>query len=122
VVTPEDFTNFDDYLAVLATELDRYEHVPDDVLLDIVQRDGACIRLYADSAVPDWSGDDMTDRSLAAVVCAGCTVRLACLELELRTAGPTTVGVWGALPEEDCRALYVLWMARRENKKGGRQG
>jgi WhiB family redox-sensing transcriptional regulator len=39
-------------------------------------------------------------------------VRDECLELELRTAGADTVGVWGALPEQDRRALYPHWRQR----------
>lgn len=111
---------FDDYLAALAVELDRYAHVPDDVLVDIVDRDGACMWVYANDEVPEWTGDEMNDRELAAKICANCAARLACLELELRTAGPLTLGVWGALSEQDRRALYPLWRARRESAEGGR--
>ena len=106
------------YLEPLAAELDRYAAVPDDVLLEIVTRDGACMWLYANEEEPDWSGDDLTDRELAARICTNCSVRLTCLELELRTAGANTLGVWGALSEEDRRALYPLWVARRRDKHG----
>lgn len=121
MVKPEQFADFGDYLAALAAELDRYAHVPDDVLLDIVQRDGSCTWIYASGEVPDWTGDDLTDRKLAAKICARCTARLACLELELRTAGPFTLGVWGALSEHDRRALYPLWVARRQSMEGGQE-
>lgn len=94
----------------LAAQLDRYEHVPDDVLWDIVTRDGSCTWLYANDLEPDWTGDD---REVAARICAGCTVRWACLELELRTHGGQSLGVWGALPAADIRALYPVWRARR---------
>jgi WhiB family redox-sensing transcriptional regulator len=110
--------NGDDYLECLAAALDRYADVPDDVLLAIVTRDGACMFLYADEDQSDWTGDDLTDRELAARICASCTVRLECLELELRTAGANTLGVWGALSEDDRRALYPLWLARRDCRGG----
>lgn len=114
-----DFPTFADYLVALAAELDRYANVPDDVLEEIVQRDGACTWLYESGDIPDWTGSDLTDRELAAAICAGCTAKLACLELELRTAGPFTLGVWGALSEQDRRALYPIWHARRTNSNGG---
>jgi WhiB family redox-sensing transcriptional regulator len=72
--------------------------------------------IYAIDAQPDWTGDDLTDRELAARICRDCSVRLACLELELRIAGMNTFGVWGALSETDRRALYPLWLARRSHK------
>ncbi|TKG68497.1 hypothetical protein FCN18_21515 [Prauserella endophytica] len=75
--------------------------------------------VYTNSEIPEWTGNDLTDRELAARICASCTARLACLELELRTAGPLTVGVWGALSEQDRRALYMVWLARRESRHGG---
>jgi WhiB family redox-sensing transcriptional regulator len=110
--------NENDYFESLAADLDRYANVPDDVLLAIVTRDGACMLLYADEDEPDWTRDDLTDRELAARICAGCPVRLECLELEFRIAGATTLGVWGALSEDDRRTLYPLWLARR-NRRGG---
>jgi WhiB family redox-sensing transcriptional regulator len=45
-------------------------------------------------------------------MCGGCPVRDACLELELRTAGRHTVGVWGGLTDDDRRALYTHWVQR----------
>ena len=105
------------YLDELAAQLDRYEHVPDDVLWDIVTRDGACTSLYADSLQPDWTTNELTDRELAAQICAGCSVRWACLELELRTHGAEALGVWGALPAADIRALHPVWVARRGGER-----
>lgn len=102
------------YFEELAAQLDRFAHVPDDVLLEIVTRGGSCMWLLANDLEPDWLGDDLTDRELAARICGGCTVRWACLELELRTAGDQSLGVWGALPAEDIRALYPVWRARRQ--------
>jgi WhiB family redox-sensing transcriptional regulator len=104
----------DDFLEEITADLDRFEHVPDDVLLDVVTRDGRCMWFYSVGEEPDWSGDDLTDRELAARVCAGCPVRRPCLELELRTTGYATSGVWGALSDEDRRALLPRWLARRE--------
>ena len=105
------------YLEDLAAQLDRYEHVPDDVLWDIVTREGACTWLYANDLGPDWTNNDLTDRDLAAQICAGCTARWACLELELRTHGPDALGVWGALPAADIRALHPVWVARRGGER-----
>jgi WhiB family redox-sensing transcriptional regulator len=102
------------YFEELAARLDRLEHVPDDVLLEIVTREGACTWLYANDLEPGWTDEQLTDREVAARICAGCTVRWACLELELRTAGDQSLGVWGALPAEDIRALHPVWRARRE--------
>ena len=52
------------------------------------------------------------DREFARLLCGGCPVQDECLELELRTAGDQTVGVWGALFEDDRRALHPLWLLR----------
>lgn len=98
----------------LAARLDRFEHVPDGVLLDIVSGEGTCTWFYANDLEPEWINDDLTDRELAARICAGCTARWACLELELRTNGGQSLGVWGALPAEDIRTLYPVWLARRQ--------
>ena len=102
----------------VAAQLDRFAYVPDDVLWEIVTRDGNCGWTYANDLQPDWTGFDPTDRESAARICSGCAVRWACLELELRTHGPHALGVWGALPAADIRALYPIWRARRG--EGGR--
>lgn len=102
------------YFEELAARLDRFAQVPDDVLWDIVTGEGACMTLYASGLEPEWTNVDLTDRELAARICAGCTARWACLELELRTHGGRSLGVWGALPAEDIRALYPVWLARRQ--------
>lgn len=109
----------DEYLERLARSLDRYAHVPDEVLFDIVTRDGACMWPCGHEAEPPWAADGMTDRELAERICANCQVRLACLELELRTSGTETLGVWGGSSEEDRRELYPLWRARRDRALGG---
>jgi WhiB family redox-sensing transcriptional regulator len=112
--------NPDDYFEVIAAELDRYADVPDDVLLEIVTRDGRCMWLVTNDEEPEWQGEFLSDRELAARICAGCPVRRECLELEFRTAGDQTVGVWGALCDEDRRAVYPVWLARRQRR--GREG
>jgi WhiB family transcriptional regulator, redox-sensing transcriptional regulator len=98
---------------VIAAKLDRFALVPDDVLWEIVSRDGACMLLSRLDIEPAWSRDELTDRELAARICAHCPVRWECLELQLRTSGDQTLGVWGALPAEDVRALYPVWRSRR---------
>ena len=55
----------------------------------------------------------MPDRALAARMCAGCPVQRECLEVELRTAGVETTGVWGGLCEVDRRALHTALLRRR---------
>lgn len=97
-----------------AAELDRFRHVPDDELTDHVLRDARCIWIFDPGEAPELSGADEPDRELARRLCAGCPVIDACLELDLRTDGPRTVGVFGALPEQDRRALYPHWGVRRE--------
>lgn len=101
-------------LIALAWWLDRVRWVPNAVLARIVQRDGLCLWAYPNGDPPELTGVDTADRELAAGYCAGCPVRDECLELELRTAGQDTVGVWGALPERDRRALYPHWRQRGE--------
>lgn len=108
-------SEYDDWLAGIARRLDRWRSVPSDVLTNIVLRDGACVWSYASGDPPVLTGNDLTDRDLALWLCSHCPVRDACLELELRTAGAETVGVWGALNEDDRRALYPLWRQRREH-------
>jgi WhiB family redox-sensing transcriptional regulator len=105
--------NPQDGLDVIAAELDALAGVPDDVLAGVVTRDGSCMDLYKAQQKPHWSGEDLTDRQAAARICAGCPVQRHCLELVLRTSGPATLGVWGALPAEAVRELYPLWRSRR---------
>jgi WhiB family redox-sensing transcriptional regulator len=102
----------DAQLAEILARLDRLVGVPTDVLADIVMAHGVCVWCYGDGDPPALTGDDTPDRELAARICAGCPVQDECLELELRYAGQETVGVWGALSEQDRRALYPLWRAR----------
>jgi WhiB family redox-sensing transcriptional regulator len=107
-----------------AAGLDRFEHVPDDVLWEIVTRDGSCMWLHRLDLEPEWTGNALTDRELAARICAGCPVRRECLELELRTSGNQPLGVWGALSADDVRAVYPVWLARRhqrDSQDGGQE-
>jgi WhiB family redox-sensing transcriptional regulator len=101
-----------DRLKEIAERLDRLKTVPTDVLADIVMRDGACMWCYGEGDPPPFTSKDTADRELAARICAGCPVQDECLELELRWAGQDAVGVWGALSDQDRRALYPLWHAR----------
>ncbi len=103
-------------LEAIAGRLDRLRHVPDDVLADLVTQDGLCPWLLRRGALPDWDDCAPSDRELAARLCEGCPVVDQCLELELRTEGQTTTGVWGALPEDDRRALHRVWRHRRATR------
>jgi len=88
--------------------------LPIATVLDLVTREGACMWIHVGTQQPTWTGDKATDRELAATICAGCPVADECLELEFRTAGLTTLGVWGALAEDDRQAAYLAWLQRRE--------
>jgi WhiB family redox-sensing transcriptional regulator len=100
------------WAGVHSVELDGLDGVPDEVLSALVARHGRCLWEISSGDPPSWSGQGTPERELAAHLCAGCPVRAECLEFELRTAGPDTVGVWGGLAEDDRRALYVTWAAR----------
>jgi WhiB family redox-sensing transcriptional regulator len=97
----------------MAARLDRYAAVPNDVLANVVTRDGLCFWAFERVDMPKLTGDSPPDRELAARLCAGCPVIEECLELDLRTSGPETLGVWGALPDTFRRALYPVWLRRR---------
>lgn len=107
-------TSGDRRLIEIAWRLDPLRWVPRVALGEIVMTEGACIWAYAEGDPPQLIGIDTADRELAARLCAGCPVQDECLELELRLAGPDTTGVWGALPEDDRRALYPHWRQRGE--------
>lgn len=96
----------------LAWRLDRLRWVPGAVLTDVVWREGTCLWVCTDE--PAWRGEHLTDSQLAAWLCTGCPVQDECLELELRTAGEHTVGVWGALSADDRRAVHPHWLERGE--------
>ncbi|ACU37528.1 WhiB family transcriptional regulator [Actinosynnema mirum] len=98
-------------LVGIAWALDRLRWVPAEVLAAVVERDGLC---WAAEDLPPRDGEELTDRELAARMCAGCPVVDECLELELRTGGELSVGVWGGLCEQDRRELLAHWLRRGE--------
>ncbi|KAA9162601.1 WhiB family transcriptional regulator [Amycolatopsis acidicola] len=101
-------------LVGIAWQLDRLRWVPTGALDALVRDDGLCFW-----ACPDPVPEVANDRELAACFCAGCPVPDECLELELRTGGENTVGVWGAMPEDERRALRPHWLRRGE--RAGRE-
>jgi WhiB family redox-sensing transcriptional regulator len=107
-------SNDDGRLIGIAWRLDRLRWVPREVLGEIVVKDGACVWTYAEDEPPQLTGNHLADRRLARWLCAHCPVQDECLELELRTAGEETIGVCGALNEDDRRALYPHWRQRGE--------
>jgi WhiB family redox-sensing transcriptional regulator len=109
-----------DYTA-MAARLDRLQQVPTDVLTTVVERQGLCLSGLWLAVEPD----EEDDRALAQRLCEGCPVIDECLELELRIAGARTTGVWGALPEDDRRALHRVWQQHRQHHdqdQGDRDG
>jgi WhiB family redox-sensing transcriptional regulator len=100
----------------LAAELDELSMVPTEVLADWVTARGRCLWETTFSDPPEWSGEQGPDGELATRLCAGCPVRAECLEFELRVAGEDTVGVWGALNQDDRRALHKVWTCRRRTE------
>lgn len=103
------------WLNSIATRLDRLRHVQTDVLADLVQRHDTCLWTHFPGDPPEVTGHDNADRELAARLCAECPAQDECLELELRTTGTETVGVWGGMSEQDRRDLYPFWRTRRDN-------
>lgn len=110
--------NDEEFFEEVTTRLDDLEGVPIGTLFDLVTREGACMWIDVGTEEPTWMGDKAADRELAANICAGCPVTDECLELEFRAAGFTTLGVWGALAEDDRRVTYLAWLQRRG---GGRR-
>src|SRR5215470_14444676 len=102
-------------LAAIAARLDRLTQTPTSLLAKTVTEDGLCFWAFHRGDVPAMAGEQPADRELAAWLCAGCPVVDQCLELDLREAGADTVGVWGALSEDDRRALHPLWLAQGES-------
>jgi WhiB family redox-sensing transcriptional regulator len=109
-------------LVSIAWRLDRLRWVPREVLGRIVTSDGRCMQAFTEGDPPQLTGIDTADRELAWRLCAECPVQDECLELELRMAGDRTAGVWGALPEDDRRALYPHWRQRGERADDGPEG
>jgi WhiB family transcriptional regulator, redox-sensing transcriptional regulator len=108
--------NDEEIFEQVAARLDDLEGAPIVTLSELVTREGACMSIPLSTEEPTWMGEKATDRELAAHLCAGCPVPDECLELEFRTAGFTTLGVWGALAEDDRRAAYLAWLQRRKNR------
>lgn len=106
--------NDEEFFEEVAARLDDLQEVPTELLFELVTREGACMWIDVGTAAPMWTGDKVTDRELAATICEGCPVADECLELEFRTAGLITLGVWGALAEDDRQAAYLAWLQRRE--------
>lgn len=100
------------WLVAIAWRLDRLRWVPRMALDEIVSGRCTCLWVLADE--PPWQDRQLTDRQLAAWLCAGCRVQDECLELELRTTGEQTIGVWGGLCENDRRGVYLHWLERGE--------
>lgn len=109
MINPDD----DLWLVGIAWRLDRLRWVPRVALAEMVRGQGLYSLPPADH-VPPWQDENLSDRELAARLCAECPVQDECLELELRVAGVNTVGVWGGLSEIDRRALHPHWRRRGE--------
>jgi WhiB family redox-sensing transcriptional regulator len=117
VVTHSKIPDFE----AVAARLDRWQPVPTEVLRDVVMRRGLCLWGLYPAEEPDWDGCAPSDRCLAAQLCAGCPVIDQCLELDLRIAGACTTGVWGALAEDDRRALHRVWQHHRQQQQATAQ-
>lgn len=103
----------DAWLAATVARLDVLAHQPWEELGDLVATYGVCMHVHPAGDPPRWLFEDGTDREIADRLCAKCTVKDECLELELRLYGDQTVGVWGALPENDRRVIHRF----RENRR-----
>lgn len=112
-------TSYDDLRLIgIAWRLDRLRWAPTALLEACVRGSGRCMTEYP-AGEPAWLDIAMTDRELAAAMCAGCPVEDECLELELRVAGEDTVGVWGGLPADERRELHPHWLRRGERSERG---
>lgn len=100
----------DDVSTVMA-RLRRLRFEDDDALGAAVRGAAACLEVGADGTAPGWLHDEYTDPGRAARMCAGCSVRDECTELELRLVGDRAVGLWGALGEGGRQALHHVWRA-----------
>ncbi|NYH77205.1 WhiB family redox-sensing transcriptional regulator [Actinopolyspora biskrensis] len=107
--------SYDDLRLIgIAWRLDRLRWVPRAALTELVQRDGSCMWPSPANEQPPGHEHPLTDAELAALLCAGCPVQDECLELELRAEGEHTLGVWGALSQDDRRELHPHWLRRGE--------
>jgi WhiB family redox-sensing transcriptional regulator len=112
VVNPDHTPDYE----AMAAGLDRWRLVPTDVLTTVVVRGGVCFWRLWPSEEPDWDNYAHSDQDLATRLCTGCPVIDQCRELDLRTAGADTTGVWGAMPEDNRRALHPIWQRRRQHQ------
>jgi WhiB family redox-sensing transcriptional regulator len=113
VVIPDDTPDYE----ANAARLDRWRQVPTEVLNTVVVRRGLCLWGLWPEQEPDWDDCAPSDGELATRLCAGCPVIDQCLELELRNAGMSTTGVWGATCEDDRRALHPIWRQHRRQQE-----
>jgi WhiB family redox-sensing transcriptional regulator len=113
VVIPDDTPDYE----ATAARLDRWRHVPTEVMNTAVVRRGLCLWGLWPGQEPDWDDCAPSDQELARRLCAGCPVIDQCLEVELRNTGMSTTGVWGATCEEERRALHPIWQQRRHQQE-----
>jgi WhiB family transcriptional regulator, redox-sensing transcriptional regulator len=106
----------------ITARLDRWWQVPTEVLTTVVVRRGLCLWGLWPEQEPDWDDCAPSDHELASRLCAGCPVIDQCLELELRTTGASTTGVWGATCEDDRRALHHIWQRRHPQAPRDQEG
>ena len=99
-----------------AAELDELAAVSTEVLADWVTARGRCLWETTFGEPPEWTGEDEPDRASGTEPSGQSPVRTECLEFELRIAGDQTVGVWGALNQDDRRALHKVWACRRRGE------
>lgn len=97
--------------------LDHLAAIPTDVLAAHVDRHGLCLYELLIGDPPDPPADEDPDRWFAEMLCAGCPVRCECLEVELRDFGSWTLGVWGALRDQDRQDLIASWEAHPQRHR-----
>jgi WhiB family redox-sensing transcriptional regulator len=112
----------DSTLQEIVNRLERLRSMPDSALADVVAEKCSCMDVRLSEALPPWLSDVTSDQELAARFCAGCPVQDHCLELELRTSGECTVGVWGALDENTRRVLFRYWDRTRRDQRPAASG
>lgn len=112
-------TSYNDlWLIGIAWRLDRLRWAPTALLNNCVRDEGLCMAEFPTDE-PAWLEHPLTDRELAAAMCQGCQVNDECLELELRTEGAETVGVWGGMSADDRREMHPHWLRRGERAERG---
>ncbi|RRO20005.1 WhiB family transcriptional regulator [Saccharopolyspora rhizosphaerae] len=111
-------TTYNDlWLIGIAWRLDRLRWAPTELLGVHVRGNGLCMTEFPDE--PVWQDQCLTDRELAGAMCQGCPLVDECLELELRTGGADTLGVWGGMSADDRRELHPHWLRRGERAERG---